>query len=172
MDQRASDVFWLQKLIELKKKGKEDIPTRSEATPHVSPPMVGLDDGVRSGYVNWDLKTGMARDEATVEEMRKQGFDSDVGYMEQMRFQKPEFFAAFNDLITTARTTGRSCFCVVMETEPMPTLCYVGLSPTADGKGFNWTAVRLPKFMSALIHNNEEIIEHMNEQTQFLMFSE
>lgn len=157
MDLHASDAFWISKLVSKK---REAAPKRSvTAEPSlIGTPIVGIESGIRTGWISRD-GTQWCREPSLDAELAALGYNSDIGYMQQLRFDRPAFYRAFKDMMNMAAATNETTCCTVIDDHSISQPVFVKISPTPDG--FTWVAVRITELLAATLKGNEHLIEEI-----------
>lgn len=157
MDQHASDAFWISKLVNSKRASAPKKKYDTEPS-LIGTPTIGLESGIRTGWISYDLQT-FCREDEVEEEMARAGYDPNIGFMDQMRFDRPHFYKAFKDMMAVAKSTGETTCCTIIDDHTVSQPVFVKVTPTEDG--WSWVCVRVTELLAATLKDNEHLVEEI-----------
>lgn len=153
----ASDAFWISRLVTKKREAAPKSSVSAEPS-LIGTPIIGMDSGIRTGWISRD-GTKWCRDEDLDNDLTAQGYNPDIGLLEQLRFDRPAFYQAIKDMMNTAAATNETTCCTIIDDHTISQPVFVKISPAPDG--FAWVAVRIKDLLAATLKDNEHLIEEI-----------
>ena len=145
---------WIARMIEKHNreggyvKTAEAVKKKNSKEQQLSPrPALSGTDGIFFGTLGDNLNTGK-RDLSTTNEMRKYGYDTENGGIEQLRFRRPQLHKALKDCAIACSTSQEPVLTFFTDRSPSLQATIIKMAPVGDAIG--WVAIDVGSLSSTV----------------------